>query len=163
MYTPAHDGLNGAFRGLTPRFADVPKRIQGAAVFDFSSVPIATRPVVPFARTVHETISLEIMRGCTRGCRFCQAGMITRPMRYRRVEDLVKAADDALAATGYDEITLTSLSSGDYPWIEELLTEMNARFAPRGVSVSLPSLRVTGELAKLPGLTNGVRKGALTS
>ncbi|GJM22568.1 MAG: B12-binding domain-containing radical SAM protein [Planctomycetota bacterium] len=162
MYDAAFDGKNGAFNGLTPRFSDVPKRIQGAAVFDFSAVPIATHPIVPFAKTVHETISLEIMRGCTRGCRFCQAGMITRPMRYRRVEDLVAAAEEAIANTGYDEITLTSLSSGDYPWIEELITEMNARFAPRGVSVSLPSLRVTGELARLPGLTNGVRKGALT-
>ena len=162
MYEPAADGRNGPFRGLQPRFADVPARVKGASVFDFSSVPMATRPVVPTVRTVQERISLEIMRGCTRGCRFCQAGMITRPMRYRTVEQLVAAAEDSWRNTGYDEITLTSLSSGDYPWIEELLRAMNARFAPRGVSVSLPSLRVTGELARLPGLTNGVRKSGLT-
>ena len=162
MYTPGYDGLNGPFRGLTPRFDDVPARVQGASVFDFASVPIGTRPVVPNARTVHETISLEIMRGCTRGCRFCQAGMITRPMRYRPVADLIAAAEEAVANTGYDEITLTSLSSGDYPWIEELVREMAERFGPRHISVSLPSLRVTGELASLPGLTNGVRKGGLT-
>ncbi|MCB9899659.1 MAG: TIGR03960 family B12-binding radical SAM protein [Planctomycetes bacterium] len=162
MYEARFEGTNGPFRGLVPRFGDVPARVQGAAVFDFSSVPMATRPIVPFARTVHETVSIEIMRGCTRGCRFCQAGMITRPMRYRTVEMLVEAAEQAVAATGYDEITLTSLSSGDYPWIEDLLSAMNARFAERKVSVSLPSLRVTGELARLPGLTNNVRKSSLT-
>jgi len=162
MYVPAFDGRNGPFRGLTPRFPDVPSRVKGASVFDFSAVPMAVRPIVPSVRTVQERISLEIMRGCTRGCRFCQAGMITRPMRYRTVEQLVEGAEAAWRATGYDEITLTSLSSGDYPWIEELLRAMNARFTPRGVSVSLPSLRVTGELAKLPGMTNGVRKAGMT-
>ena len=162
MYTAAFDPGHGPFRGLTPRFADVPRTVRGASVFDFSSVPMATRPIVPSARTVQERISLEIMRGCTRGCRFCQAGMITRPMRYRTVEDLVAGAEEAWRSTGYDEITLTSLSSGDYPWIEQLLRAMNERFAPRGVSVSLPSLRVTGELARLPGLVSGVRKSGLT-
>jgi radical SAM family uncharacterized protein len=162
MYDAGFAEGNGHFLGLTPRFPDVPERIKGAAVFDFSSVPIVTEPIVPNAKTVHETISIEIMRGCTRGCRFCQAGMITRPMRYRTVEDLVEAAEQAVQSTGYDEITLTSLSSGDYPWIEELIQTMNARFAQRRVSVSLPSLRVTGELAHLPGMTNNVRKSSLT-
>jgi radical SAM family uncharacterized protein len=160
MYTAAYDGP--AFAGLSPRFDDVPARVKSASVFDFSAVPVVTRPVVPNAKTVHETISIEIMRGCTRGCRFCQAGMLTRPMRYRTVESLVQAASDAVANTGYDEVTLTSLSSGDYPWIEELLIAMNARFEGTNVSVSLPSLRVTGELAKLPGMTNNVRKSSLT-
>jgi radical SAM family uncharacterized protein len=162
MYTAAFDPGDGPFRGLTPRFADVPAIVKGAAVFDFSSTPMATRPIVPHARSVQDRISLEIMRGCTRGCRFCQAGMITRPMRYRTVEQLVAAAEETWVATGYDSITLTSLSSGDYPWIEELLRAMAERFTPRGVSISLPSLRVTGELAKLPALTNGVRKSGLT-
>jgi len=162
MYTAAFDPGDGPFRGLTPRFADVPASVKGAAVFDFSSTPMATRPIVPHARSVQDRISLEIMRGCTRGCRFCQAGMITRPMRYRTVEQLVAAAEETWVATGYDSITLTSLSSGDYPWIEELLRAMAERFTPRGVSISLPSLRVTGELAKLPALTNGVRKSGLT-
>jgi len=162
MYTARFEGDTGPFRGLTPRFPDVPASIKGASVFDFGSVPIVRRPIVPNARTVHETVSLEIMRGCTRGCRFCQAGMITRPMRYRTVEQLVEAAEQAIDATGYDEVTLTSLSSGDYPWIEQLITAMNERFAGRRVSVSLPSLRVTGELAHLPGMTNNVRKSSLT-
>jgi radical SAM family uncharacterized protein len=160
LYEASFDGP--AMTGLVPRFEDVPARVKGASVFDFSAVPVVTRPVVPTAKTVHETISIEIMRGCTRGCRFCQAGMITRPMRFRTVEQLVEAAEAAVEATGYDEITLTSLSSGDYPWIEELLVAMDARFTPRRVSVSLPSLRVTGELAHLPGLTNAVRKSSLT-
>ncbi len=162
MYDAAFDQGGGPFRGLTPRFEDVPARVKGAAVFDFSSIPVVTKPLVPNAKTVHETISIEIMRGCTRGCRFCQAGMITRPMRYRTVEDLVDAAEQAVQSTGYDEVTLTSLSSGDYPWIEELIQKMNDRFASRRVSVSLPSLRVTGELAHLPGMTNNVRKSSLT-
>jgi radical SAM superfamily enzyme YgiQ (UPF0313 family) len=88
--------------------------------------------------------------------------MITRPMRYRTVADLVDAAEEAWRNTGYDSITLTSLSSGDYPWIEELLRAMSARFDSRGVSISLPSLRVTGELANLPALTSGVRKSGMT-
>src|SRR6185369_5950158 len=100
---------NGPFRGLTPRFPDVPARVKGASVFDFSAVPMAVRPIVPSVRTVQERIILEIMRGCTRGCRFCQAGMITRPMRYRTVEQLVEGAEQAWRATGYDEIALTSL------------------------------------------------------
>jgi len=162
LYVPAFDPGDGPFRGLTPRFADVPAIVKGAAVFDFSSTPMATRPIVPHARSVQDRISLEIMRGCTRGCRFCQAGMITRPMRYRTVEQLLAAAEETWAATGYDSITLTSLSSGDYPWIEELLRAMAERFTPRGVSISLPSLRVTGELARLPALTNGVRKSGMT-
>jgi radical SAM family uncharacterized protein len=162
MYTPAFDPDHGPFRGLTPRYADVPKQVKGASVFDFSSVPMATMPVVPHARSVQDRISIEIMRGCTRGCRFCQAGMITRPMRYRTVEDLVAAAEETWKNTGYDSITLTSLSSGDYPWIEELLRAMNERFTPRNVSVSLPSLRVTGELSRLPALMHGVRKSGLT-
>jgi radical SAM family uncharacterized protein len=162
MYTPAFEPGDGPFRGLTPRFADVPAVVKGASVFDFSSTPMATRPVVPHARSVQDRISLEIMRGCTRGCRFCQAGMITRPMRYRTVEDLVAAAEETWRNTGYDTITLTSLSSGDYPWIEELLRAMNERFASRRVSVTLPSLRVTGELARLPALVAGVRKSGMT-
>jgi len=160
QYDAAYDGE--AFAGLTPRHPDVPARISGAAVFDFGALPVVTHPVVPNTKTVHETVSIEIMRGCTRGCRFCQAGMITRPMRYRTVDVLVDAAERAVHATGYDEVTLTSLSSGDYPWIEELLAAMSARLTPLRVSVSLPSLRVTGELAHLPGLTNSVRKSSLT-
>lgn len=162
MYTAEFDPDNGPFRGLTPRFDDVPAVVKGAAVFDFSAVPMATRPVVPHARSVQDRISIEIMRGCTRGCRFCQAGMITRPMRYRTVEHLVEAAEETWRNTGYDSITLTSLSSGDYPWIEELLRAMAKRFDDRGVSISLPSLRVTGELANLPALTAGVRKAGMT-
>ncbi|MGQ0552573.1 MAG: TIGR03960 family B12-binding radical SAM protein [Planctomycetota bacterium] len=162
LYDAAFDPGDGPFRGLTPRFPDVPRVVKGAAVFDFSSTPMATHPVVPHARSVQDRISLEIMRGCTRGCRFCQAGMITRPMRYRTVEQLLEAAEETWRATGYDSITLTSLSSGDYPWIEELLRAMAERFSPRGVSISLPSLRVTGELARLPALTAGVRKSGMT-
>ncbi|MFT7464145.1 MAG: radical SAM family uncharacterized protein [Pseudohongiellaceae bacterium] len=160
LYDVTYDGP--ALKSITPRFDDVPARIKGASIFDFSAIPVHTTPIVPNSRTVHETVSIEIMRGCTRGCRFCQAGMITRPMRYRTVEQLVEGATAAIDATGYDEVTLTSLSSGDYPWIEELLVAMNERFTPRRVSVSLPSLRVTGELAHLPGLTNAVRKSSLT-
>ncbi len=162
MFEARFDPDDGPFRGLVPRYDDIPAVIKGASVFDFSATPMATRPVVPHSRAVHDRISIEIMRGCTRGCRFCQAGMITRPMRYRTVDDLVQAAEDAFANTGYDEISLTSLSSGDYPWIEELLRAMSERFAERRVSVSLPSLRVTGELANLPGMTNSVRKAGLT-
>lgn len=165
LYEPCYDEadpVNGPFRGLRPLVEEASEKVSAASVFDFSATPMVTRPLVPYAKSVHDKVNIEIMRGCTRGCRFCQAGMITRPMRYRTVEQLVEAADEAIATTGYKEVTLTSLSSGDYPWIEELLREMSARFTPQKVSVSLPSLRVTGELAHLPGMISTVRKSGLT-
>jgi radical SAM superfamily enzyme YgiQ (UPF0313 family) len=117
---------------------------------------------VPFVETVHERISLELMRGCGHGCRFCQPGAATRPPRERSVARLVELAEELYRTTGYDEIGLLSLSTGDYSRLGELLQELRRRFAPRGVSLSVPSLRVSALLQDLPAeLTQG-RKSGLT-
>lgn len=104
--------------------------------------PPLTRMIVPYIETVHNRIPLEIMRGCTRGCRFCQAGMITRPVRERSVDEIVDAIEEALKNTGYEEVGLLSLSSSDYTHILELVNAVSTRFAGKHLSISLPSLRI---------------------
>jgi radical SAM family uncharacterized protein/radical SAM-linked protein len=114
---------------------------------DIECLPIPTSPIVPFAETVHDRVSIEIMRGCTRGCRFCQAGMIYRPARERSVEMISSTVETELKNTGYDEASLLSLSTGDYTEIEPLLTGLMCGLSKEHVSMSLPSLRV-GTLSK---------------
>src|SRR3990170_3658013 len=101
-----------------------------------------TRLLVPYIDTVHNRIPIEIMRGCTRGCRFCHAGMITRPVRERPVDEIVDAVEQAIAQTGFEEIGLLSLSSSDYTQIVDLVQAVNQRFVDRHLSISLPSLRI---------------------
>lgn len=104
--------------------------------------PPLTRPIVPYLDTIHNRAVIEIQRGCTRGCRFCHAGMVYRPGRERPVEEIVDAVDAIVANTGYDEIALLSLSSSDYSQIEALVSELVARHGGRHLSISLPSLRI---------------------
>ena len=104
--------------------------------------PPPTHLVVPFIDTVHNRIPIEIMRGCTRGCRFCHAGIVTRPVRERSVEEIVDAIEEGVANTGFEEIGLLSLSSSDYTHILELIKAINQRFIGRHLSISLPSLRI---------------------
>jgi len=116
---------------------------------DLDGAPFPTETVVPFMKTVHDRVAIEIARGCTRGCRFCQAGYVYRPLRERSPGTILSIADAALRSTGYDEVSLLSLSTGDYSCVSPLLTELMSRYAHDRVAVSLPSLRVgtlTGEL-----------------
>jgi len=104
--------------------------------------PPPTRFIVPFVRVIHDRASIEIQRGCTRGCRFCHAGMVTRPVRERPVQEVLDAVDAILRETGYEEIGLLSLSSSDYSEVHELVTAISERYKDQSLSVSLPSLRI---------------------
>lgn len=159
-YVPRHYtwsyGPDGRLTGFTG------KVVKKASVASLGEAYFPLRPVVPFAEVVHDRINLEIMRGCPHSCRFCHAVAFKNKLRFRPVDQLVQQAEDVYSATGYDDIALTSLSSGDYPHIHELMTRLNARFKQRRVSVSLPSLRIDEQLADLPKLMTSVRKGGFT-
>jgi radical SAM family uncharacterized protein len=152
------DGTVAQIRAVPPAAATVAK----ATVADLQNAPFPIRPVVPNVQVIHDRINVEIMRGCPNQCRFCQAVQHYRPLRMRSIEKVLELADAVYRETGYEEISLTSLSTADYPGILDLLGAIVERFDSRRVNVSLPSLRVGSELKRLPGLTSTVRKAGLT-
>jgi radical SAM family uncharacterized protein len=131
-------------------------------VFDLASDLGPVEPVVPLSRIVHDRFVIEIRRGCVRGCRYCSSGMINRPVRERPVEQIVEAAERGLAATGYRDLSLLSLSSGDYSRILPLVTALLARFADRPVAIALPSLRISTFDVELADRIGEVRKTGFT-
>ncbi len=161
LYDICYKSGSGLLAVIT-RQAGLPPSVRAAAVRNLDAAPYPTRPIVPFVRTVHERVTLEIMRGCSRGCRFCHAGMTKRPVRRRSVGTLLEQARLAVEATGYDEISLASLSSSDYPDLPRLLEAFTSEFGPRHINVSVPSLRVNEQLRDLPKYIRNVRKSGLT-
>jgi radical SAM family uncharacterized protein/radical SAM-linked protein len=146
---------------LTPRYSNYTK-VRRAIVPDLDTIPFPEKPVIPFGKPVHDRLRLEISRGCTRGCRFCQAGMIYRPVRERSPEHLLSLCTSSIAATGYEDISLLSLSTGDYGCIVPLMERLMDRFAPDHVAVSLPSLRAGTLTPELMKLIKKVRKTGFT-
>lgn len=155
-------GDDGTIARFQPRFDDVPPTIQRAHVDDLENCPAVSSPLVPNTKIIHERVAVEIMRGCPNRCRFCQAGYTRRPLRYRSVEKIIDLARRGLQATGYDEVSLLSLSTSDYPKLPELIEKLNEAFAEAKVNVSLPSLRVGQTLELLPKQVSAVRKSGLT-
>ncbi len=137
-------------------------RRQNAVVEDFENSHFPLAPIVPFVQAVHERVSVEIMRGCPGRCRFCQASFCRRPIRYRSVEKILEIAKACYHTTGYDTVSLLSLSSADYPNLEELVAGLHEYFHDKHVGISLPSLRVDRQLKLLPELVTSVRKSGLT-
>jgi radical SAM family uncharacterized protein len=140
----------------------VPQIIKKAVIKDFSSAYFPEKVIVPYTEAVHDRVMLEVMRGCTRGCRFCQAGMIYRPLRERSPETLIAQAEKAIEATGYEEISLVSLSTSDYTCVNRVLEDLMDKMQEKGVSVSLPSLRLDSFDVKIAEQVQKVRKSGLT-
>ncbi|MFA5293744.1 MAG: TIGR03960 family B12-binding radical SAM protein [Phycisphaerae bacterium] len=137
-------------------------RISDAVVDDLNTSIVPEKPIVPFTQAIHERISIEVMRGCPGRCNFCQASFCRRPMRFRSPQRIFEIAKKAYEATAFDTISLLSLSTADYPYLEETVAMLNEYFEPRKVGISLPSLRVDVQLKLLPKLASSVRKSGLT-
>ncbi len=153
---------NGDFKALTPTRDDVPATILKAFLPDMDAADYPDSFIVPFTEAVFDRVSLEIARGCTRGCRFCQAGMLYRPQRERSMETLMKQAERLIASTGYEEISLSALSTGDYSCLPQLVRGLMEQHKKDRVSVSLPSLRIDSVLGETLEETRQVKKTSLT-
>jgi radical SAM family uncharacterized protein len=153
----------GAISKVTPNRPGVPRAVAKHTVMDLDSWPYPAKPVVPIAESVHERFSVEIFRGCTRGCRFCQAGMITRPVRERSITTIGDMVEKGLAASGLSEVGLLSLSSADHSEINEIATDLADRYEGTNTSLSLPSTRVDAFNVTLANeLSRNGRRSGLT-
>jgi radical SAM family uncharacterized protein len=160
FYEPEYAG--GRIAALNRTRSDVPETIEPSVISDLEGIPIPTRPVVPYVECVHDRIAIEIMRGCPWQCRFCQSTVIKRPLRVRSVETIVQGALESYRNTGFNEISILSLSSSDYPHFEELVLRLKDVFRPLGVNVSVPSLRVNEQLRSIAELIGNTRRSSLT-
>ena len=158
FWKPVYDGP--ALAAMKP--LDGVATARRAIVYDLENAPYPTAPIVPNIRTIHDRITIEIMRGCVQGCRFCQAGMEKRPQRFRSPERVLQIAKEAYRNTGFNEIGLTSLSSSDHPELLQIIDALNPEFRPENVGLSLPSLRVNEQAMELPKRMAEIRKHGLT-
>jgi len=142
FYDVEYDDSDGALLSVTPNTAGVPERVRKHTLMDLDAWPYPRMPLVPLAETVHERYSVEIFRGCTRGCRFCQAGMITRPVRERSISTIGDMVENGIRRSGFEEVGLLSLSSADHTEIGDIATGLADRYDGSNVSLSLPSTRV---------------------
>ena len=161
LYDVEYHG-DGRVARVVPNDDAAPMFVQRALVDDFESSFYPTSPIVPAVECIHERVNLEVMRGCPHACRFCQAGMIKLPVRARSVETLFRQAVETCRSTGYDEISLTSLSTADYPHLEALVARLKAEFDSKNIGLSLPSLRVNEKIRNIPGVLNTIRKAGFT-
>lgn len=153
---------DGTLASFAPTDPCAPSVVRRCVVTDLDHASYPSAFIVPYTEAIHDRIVLEIMRGCTRGCRFCQAGMLYRPVRERSVETLLRQAEELENATGYEEISLSSLSSGDYTHLTELVTALIERYKDKRVSVSLPSMRLDSIVKQSLEETQKIRKSGLT-
>lgn len=161
MHEVTYDGPFIA--SVRPRHQDVPERIEKRTVADLADWPYPKQQLVPLIEVVHDRLNVEIFRGCTRGCRFCQAGMITRPVRERPAEQVRTMVSEGLRRTGYDEVALTSLSSADFSGVDRLVADLvNEQEGCGNVALSLPSLRVDAFTVGIAGEVQKVRRTGLT-
>lgn len=164
MYVPRFYDVtydeSGVVIGTTPNVPEAPKRVLKRIV---STLPKPfTKFLIPNIDTVHNRAPIEIMRGCTRGCRFCHAGMITRPVRERTVDEVMAAIQEIITNTGFEEISLLSLSSSDYVYVHELADAVHEKYAESGLSLSLPSLRIESTSADLLDKLGDTRRSGFT-
>ena len=160
FYTPEYS--DGRIAALHRTRNDVPETIAPSVISDLDGIPLPTRPIVPYIECVHDRIAVEIMRGCPHLCRFCQSTVIKRPLRVREVDTIVDATIESYKNTGYNEISILSLSSSDYPHFEPLVMKLHEVFKPLGVNISVPSLRVNEQLRTLPVLLGSERRRSMT-
>jgi radical SAM family uncharacterized protein/radical SAM-linked protein len=159
FFQPVYDGAD--FKEILPEFGDY-RKVRRAIVADLNQEAFPDVPVVPFGRPVHDRLRLEVARGCTRGCRFCQAGMIYRPVRERTVENLMALTEKSIAATGYEDISLLSLSTGDYGCLSPLMQALFHSYSSENIAVSFPSFRAGSLSPEIMNLVKQVRKTGFT-
>ena len=163
LYEVRHDEACTPHGYTVPRAGeDVPEVVHKRVVADFGATDPVPQSVVPFAQLVHDRLSIEVLRGCARGCRFCQAGMIYRPVRERTPDQIVSAVMRGLEKTGYDEVSLTSLSTTDHSCCPEVLSRLNRRLADTGIRISIPSQRLDSFGIDMALQVAGEKKGGLT-
>ncbi len=161
LYDVQYDG-DGLTCAVAPKVQEARPVVYKRLVHDLDGAPFMDHPVVPYIDIVHNRILLELFRGCTRSCRFCQAGIVYRPVRERSKKRLLELARKLVDSTGYNELSLTSLSSADYSCLHGLVDELMEEFKAEGVSVSLPSLRIDSFSVALAQKVQQVRKSGLT-